>query len=52
MILLVFEGKKREPELFTAIEQLGLFTFCSDIQSLYSFSKERGRTIMMTPSTP
>ena len=47
MILLVFEGKKREPELFTAIEQLGLFkpgsiicSFCSDIQSLYKRVKE------------
>nr|WP_315124020.1 hypothetical protein [uncultured Porphyromonas sp.] len=42
MILLVFEGKKREPKLFTAIERLGLFkpgciiySFCRDIQSLY-----------------
>ena len=47
MILLVFEGKKREPELFTAIERLGLFepgriicSFCSDIQSLYKRVKE------------
>ena len=47
MILLVFEGKKREPELFAAIERLGLFkpgriicSFCSDIQSLYKRVKE------------
>ena len=47
MILLVFEGKKREPKLFTAIEQLGLFkpgsiicSFCSDIQSLCKRVKE------------
>lgn len=47
MILLVFEGEKREPELFAAIERLGLFkpgriicSFCSDIQSLYKRVKE------------
>ena len=47
MILLVFEGKKREPELFRALERLGLFkpgrtvcSFCSDIQSLYKRVKE------------
>ena len=47
MILLVFEGKEREPELFKAIEALGLFkqgrliySFCSDIQSLYKRVKE------------
>ena len=47
MILLVFEGKKREPELFAAIERLGLFkpghiicSFCSDIQNLYERVKK------------
>ena len=47
MILLVFEGKEREPELFEAIKDLGLFkkgrlicSFCSDIQSLYKRVKE------------
>ena len=47
MILLVFEGEGREPKLFKAIEDLGLFnqgglicSFCSDIQSLYNRVKE------------
>lgn len=47
MILLVFEGKEREPKLFKAIEALGLFkqgrliySFCSDIQTLYKRVKK------------
>lgn len=47
MILLVFEGEGREPKLFKAIGDLGLFnqgglicSFCSDIQSLYNRVKE------------
>lgn len=42
MILLVFEGQKRELKLFDMIKDLGMFrenhivcSFCSDIQSLY-----------------
>ena len=47
MILLVFEGEGREPKLFKAIEDLGLFnqgglicSFCSDIQNLYNRVKK------------
>ena len=48
MILLVFEGQKREPKLFDMIKDLGIFpgnhivcSFCSDIQSLYKRVKKK-----------